>query len=163
MSHLDDELRSALRPEAPPDGFVDRVLARLPAEPPQALERPGVGRMWWLAAAAALAVAAIGLWLALPRAPEPAVASAPVAAPRPAPVDSILPGEPGVTSSRAGSALPSGGRRPISARRPRPVRVREDAEALRAAEQLRMALEFASVKLRETQRETGDALRVPES
>ena len=45
MSHLDDELRSALRPEAPPDGFVDRVLARLPAEPPHALERPGAGKL----------------------------------------------------------------------------------------------------------------------
>jgi hypothetical protein len=163
MSNLDDELRSALRPEAPPDGFVDRVLARLPAEPPRALERPGAGRMWWLAAAAAIAVATLGLWLALPRAPEPIVAGTPATAPGPAPVTSILPGEPGVTPSRTGSALPREGRRPISARRLRPVRVREDAEALRAAEQLRMALEFASVKLRETQRETGDALRVPES
>lgn len=43
MSRLDDELRNALRREAPPTGFEARLMARLAAEPKRAT---GLGR--WL-------------------------------------------------------------------------------------------------------------------
>ena len=56
MNDLEDSLRNALRRQEPPDGFVDRVMARVP-------ERRPAARTWqrqWLAAAAAAAFAIIG-------------------------------------------------------------------------------------------------------
>jgi len=59
MSRLDDELRQALRPAAPSDGFAERVLARAAARQPNAVRRPGLR---WVAAAAAI-LALFVVWL----------------------------------------------------------------------------------------------------
>jgi hypothetical protein len=52
MSHLEDQLRSALHRQDPPPGFAARVLATTTARP---LRR---ARLWWPAATIAAAVAA---------------------------------------------------------------------------------------------------------
>ena len=60
MKNLDDELRNALRREEPPEGFVERVIARAG----EARSRPGLIRpaVRWLAAAAVmLAVLGAGI------------------------------------------------------------------------------------------------------
>jgi hypothetical protein len=164
MSHLDDELRTALRREEPPDGFVNRVLERLPAEPPRsAIARRGAARTW-LAAAAALVLATGGAWLVFPGVtrpdvgsvvkPRPTVPADPPAA-RPQPVQPAPP-------PKAGDPAPTPPAPPRHAPRPRP-RPRDDAEALHAAEQLRTALGVTTDKFRYAQREVREALVVPES
>ena len=56
MSRLDDELRYALRRKEPPEGFADRVMARLPVTMPA--RRPSMVWRWVAAAAACLMVVA---------------------------------------------------------------------------------------------------------
>ena len=167
MRSLDDELRDALRPESPPDGFVDRVLARLPAEAPRPAPKPApwrpVTRAWWvgIAAAAALAVASGGVWIAAPRAPEPQQVGSVVIPPPepgvtpPAPAPKIDPPPP--ETNRSADPRPA----PRKFRAPRPAR--ESLEAVRAAETLRTALQLTSGTLRHAQRETREALFAPES
>jgi hypothetical protein len=57
--NLEDQLRAALRRQEPPDGFAERVLARLPDKP---VRRPaafaGIGP--WLAMAAVLVLVFAG-------------------------------------------------------------------------------------------------------
>jgi hypothetical protein len=56
MNRLEDELRTALLRREPPEGFADRVMARVP-------ERRRLWNSWshsWLAAAAALLIAMLG-------------------------------------------------------------------------------------------------------
>lgn len=55
MNDLHEELRAALRRRDPADGFVDRVMARIPEKP----RRPVWNRQW-LAIAAATCVAVVG-------------------------------------------------------------------------------------------------------
>ena len=58
FDEFDKELREALASEAlPPDGFADRVMARV-AETPQQKKTPSPARRWLLSAAACLVVAA---------------------------------------------------------------------------------------------------------
>lgn len=58
FDEFDKELREALASEAlPPDGFADRVMARV-AETPQQKRMPSPARRWLLSAAACLVVAA---------------------------------------------------------------------------------------------------------
>lgn len=58
FDEFDKELREALASEAlPPDGFADRVMARV-AETPQQKRTPSPARRWLLSAAACLVVAA---------------------------------------------------------------------------------------------------------
>ena len=58
FDEFDQELREALASEAlPPDGFADRVMARV-AETPQQKKTPSPVRRWLLSAAACLVVAA---------------------------------------------------------------------------------------------------------
>ncbi|HYP12740.1 MAG TPA: hypothetical protein VEQ63_02355 [Bryobacteraceae bacterium] len=60
MSQFDDELRSAFQREAAPDGFAERVMARLP-ERRNVIAMPR--RQWspsWRAAVAAMVIAAVG-------------------------------------------------------------------------------------------------------
>ena len=58
FDEFDQELREALASEAlPPDGFADRVMARV-AETPQQKKTPSPARRWLLSAAACLGVAA---------------------------------------------------------------------------------------------------------
>ena len=56
MSRLDDELRYALRRKEPPEGFADRVMARVPVTMP--VRRPSMVVRWVAAAAACLMVVA---------------------------------------------------------------------------------------------------------
>lgn len=161
MSHLDDELRNALRREEPPEGFVNRVLERLPAEAPRAtIARRGAARPW-LAAAAALVLATGGVWLVLPHAPQPdrggLVKPEPTIVPRP-PAPRPPAGTPEPPKAEPPRPAP-----PRHAPRPRPRQARDDAEALHAAEQLRTALGVTSDTFRLTQREVREALVVPES
>jgi hypothetical protein len=161
MSHLDEELRTALRREEPSEGFVNRVLERLPAEPPRAaIARQSMARTW-LAAAAAVVLATGAIWLTIPGVPEPNVGKlvtpGPAVPPEPSkkvqPPDAAPPPRP--ESQRPAPAPPRHAPRP----QPRP---RDDAEALHAAEQLRTALDLTSDKFRFAQREVREAL-VPES
>jgi uncharacterized protein HemX len=70
MTHMDDELRRALRRVDPPHGFAERVRTRLePAAPmrtrpkPAAPKRPkGAKAGWTMAAALAIAVGGGGMW-----------------------------------------------------------------------------------------------------
>jgi hypothetical protein len=66
MPPLDDELRAAFRRRAAPDGFADRLAARLARESARQSDvrpRPFVSWRWGLAAAAAvLAMMAVGLF-----------------------------------------------------------------------------------------------------
>jgi hypothetical protein len=59
MKDLHEELREALHRRNPPDGFVDRVMARIPAKP-----KRQVWNRQWLAVAAAgcIAVVGSGVW-----------------------------------------------------------------------------------------------------
>lgn len=58
FDEFDKELREALASEAlPPDGFADRVMARV-AETPQQKRTPSPARRWLLSATACLVVAA---------------------------------------------------------------------------------------------------------
>lgn len=58
FDEFDKKLREALASEAlPPDGFADRVMARV-AGTPQQKKTPSPARRWLLSAAACLVVAA---------------------------------------------------------------------------------------------------------
>lgn len=67
MKPLDNELRNLLRRKDPPEGFAERVMARLDAPPPRhslgqgwsAIFRPPVLR--WAAVAAACVIAVLGI------------------------------------------------------------------------------------------------------
>jgi hypothetical protein len=56
MTHLENELRAALARRDPPDGFADRVMARVPRHAGRKTWIPSP----WMAAAAALLVAMLG-------------------------------------------------------------------------------------------------------
>lgn len=56
---LENDLKRALRREAPPAGFAERVLERIENEPQNARVRPPIGRQWWRAAAASVTLAAV--------------------------------------------------------------------------------------------------------
>lgn len=167
MKHLDEELRRALRREDPPAGFAERLLERLPAEPPVVVPMPARGRKttrFTLAAAAALAVATGGVWLAIPRSdiqkevvaiPAPTPAPAPLPPPVHPPIDPA-PGDPKGPLEITGRAPTP---RPVRLRRPsRPV---EDVEAIRAAEQLQVALQITGTKLNVVRREVRETRSVP--
>jgi negative regulator of sigma E activity len=67
MNPIDDELRNLLRPKEPPEGFSERVMARLETPP----ARPTIGRrvsaffrrplLRWAVVAAACVVALLGV------------------------------------------------------------------------------------------------------
>lgn len=56
MSDFEQDLREALQRREPPDGFTERVMARVPREIPR---RTGVGRHW-MAIAATLCIGVVG-------------------------------------------------------------------------------------------------------
>jgi hypothetical protein len=59
MRDLDEQLREAFRRQDAPDGFVDRVMARIPEQ----RKRPVWSHQWLaVAAAACVAVAGSGVW-----------------------------------------------------------------------------------------------------
>lgn len=66
MNEIDEQLKRALRHCEPPEGFADRVLARVEKKPSLAAERPAL-RLWrwpafrWAAVAALIAVAVTGV------------------------------------------------------------------------------------------------------
>jgi hypothetical protein len=55
MNDLDEQLRNAFRRHEPPDGFVNRVMARIPEK-----RKQPVWNHQWLAVAAAACVAVVG-------------------------------------------------------------------------------------------------------
>jgi hypothetical protein len=170
MSYLDDELRKALAPEDPPEGFADRVVARIAeAEREPALAAPRASRWWTAAAAAALVVAAI-TWVAVPsnQTPNPGpsgtIATAPsTGQPR---VEPPPPDEPiSTTAPERGeelSAISEQHDPPIKmvsyVKRARPVRravPRRDAlteEEWKAAQQFMLAMSITNEKLKPVQR-----------
>ena len=164
MSHLEDELRKALRRENPAEGFAERVLARLPAEPAKVVElRPRPRRAFFLAAAAAavIAVAAGAAWMAL-SVPDAgsngsAVAVTPPATPvatpaTPGPLEApaeVLPVTPAPPPQIATADKPRKPRRaPKTSRREQP----SDLER-QAAEQFLLAMQITSDKLDAVQKE----------
>ncbi len=169
MKHLDEELRRALRREDPPAGFAQRLLERLPAEPPVVVPMPARGRTptrFTLAAAAALAVVTGGVWLAIPRSdiPKEVVAIpapvAPPAAPAP-PIGTAIDTRPGDSKGPLEVTGPTPTTRPVRLRRtPRPV---DDVEAIRAAEQLQIALQITGTKLNVVRREVRETRSIPPS
>jgi hypothetical protein len=183
MNNLDEELRRALRREEPPAGFADRVLASLPPAPANVAEFPARRRLpsrFTLAAAAALAAVATGsIWLAIPRGPIDG-ASGPALTPAVATTSTTpgtTPGVPAVPPPTTGPALygpstvvvavadtPSSGTRAAARpRTPRPAQHGDAVEALRAAEQLRIALHITEDKLNVARREVRETAAVPES
>ena len=58
--NLDSALKEAFRREDPPDGFADRVMARVPQQLPRRSSPPGRWKREWLAIAASACVAVMG-------------------------------------------------------------------------------------------------------
>ncbi len=169
MKHLDEELRRALRREDPPAGFAERLLERLPAEPPVVVPMPARGRTptrFTLAAAAALAVVTGGVWLAIPRSDIPKeVVAIPTSEAKPVtpapPVRPTIDATPEDSKGPLEVTGPMPTSRPVRLRRtPRPV---EDPEAIRAAEQLQIALQITGTKLNVVRREVRETRSVPPS
>jgi len=161
MNNLDEELRRALGREEPPAGFAERVLERLPAATSNVVPISARGRKaprFALAAAAALAVMTAGVWYAIPRGdstnakPETTMLLG-VEEPGPPP-----PPTPNITST-APKAKPAPRRHVRPEQRPST----EDAEALRAAEQLRLALHITGDTLNVARREVRESAIVPPS
>ncbi len=174
MSNLDEQLRQALGREEPPEGFAERLLGRLPAEPPNVVRFPARGRhvpRFALAAAAALAVATGSVWLAIPR-----------GALHPSLVENVPPPSKGATSSPESLGIegpgpsvpnnyhvaspPTRNSAPRS-RHPRHVVDQTpdptEAEAIQAAEQLRIALQITGDKLNVARDELRATLTVQDS
>jgi hypothetical protein len=159
MSDLEKELGLAMRREAPPEGFAERVMARIAEEQPTIQTRRPRTRLAGLAAlaaAAAIAVFAFGAWRAAAptpdRNPSLAASDAPrVEAPPSAPRTETL--APAIPPPAARRSAPAKSPRRAVARRaaPRP----EDpsvAEAQHAKEQLLLALRITSDSLETTRR-----------
>jgi hypothetical protein len=184
MSNLDDELRLALTREEPPEGFAERVLARLPREASNVVEMRPRRRMApaWLAAAAALVLVALSAWAMLTRpesAPEPVSIARDVEAP--APSTGPLPSEtkpeegekPPVTEAPTGKHGPrieiaTERRRRAPSRKPRfeTVAHREpaiDEAEWRAAEQFMLAMSITNEKIKTVRRNVLDTRAVPET
>jgi len=166
MNNLDEELRRALGREEPPAGFAERVLERLPAATSNVVPISARGRntpRFAFAAAAALAVATASVWYAIPHGdlhtvirPSPAEAgTAPKATEGP---DTTL--LLGIHESEP-PAPPKPAPAPRRRARPAPQPSTEDAEALRAAEQLRLALHITGDTLNVARREVRESALVP--
>ena len=181
MSNLDDQLRLALTREEPPEGFAERVLARLPREASNVVEMPA-RRRWaplWLAVAAALVVAIGGTW---------AVFQGPEGGPDPNPVAGTVPPptppanantspeddpKPPVTYGPTNKHRPPveitrTNRRNKPARKPRletvAPREREiDEVEWRAAEQFVLAMSITNEKIKTVRRNVLDTRAVPET
>jgi hypothetical protein len=174
MNHLDEELRSALRREEPPAGFAERILDRLPAAPSNVVDMPVRGRSstrFALAAAAALAVATGSVWLAIPHSdiqstgPNTTVAVAPAPADDTKPVTSVVepPTNTGIVmgSYPPRSSPPRRHVRVAPAPVPSPAPEAQDEEAIRAAEQLQLALHLTNDKLNVARQELRETAAVP--
>lgn len=173
MSKLEDDLRQALRREEPPEGFADRVLARLPAaEPAKVVEmrpRPRPAPLWAAAAAAAV-VAAGALWMALPQ-PGPPVnlasnaAGPPVVEVTPPPVEVTQPdvvpeNEPPKPRTIVRTNT---GRHRRRAQPARPAAAPILEAERRAAEQFVLAMQITSAKLEPVQKHLLAPRAVPET
>ncbi len=66
MKPLDDELRDLMRHQEPPEGFAERVMARIEAEPRRLTPQQRVSTLFWrpmlrwVAVAAVVSVVAVG-------------------------------------------------------------------------------------------------------
>ena len=58
--NLDDALKNAFSRQEPPDGFADRVMARIPRQLPKPAAPPSRWKREWLAIAASACVAVMG-------------------------------------------------------------------------------------------------------
>jgi hypothetical protein len=181
MSNLDDELRLALTREEPPEGFAERVLARLPREDANVVEMRPRRRMApaWLAAAAALVLVAGGTWAMLetpPDAPPPipvAGGGTPTTSPTPLETKPEEGEKPPVTPAPTGKHGPRieivrDTPRRAPSRKPRFETVAHRAPAVdeaewRAAEQFMLAMSITNDKIKTVQRNVLDTRAVPET
>ena len=181
MSNLDDELRLALTREEPPEGFAERVLARLPREASNVVEMRPRRRMApaWLAAAAALVLVAGGTWAMLTRpesAPDPVSIAGDVEPPAPSTPSETKPEEsekPPATQAPTGKHGPRieiarDTPRRAPSRKPRFETVAHRAPAVdeaewRAAEQFMLAMSITNEKIKTVQRNVLDTRAVPET
>jgi len=153
--NIDEELKIALRREEPPEGFAERVLARLPERvaPETASNvvpfRPRRSTTILSGIAAAALLGAFGsLAFMLPRAAEPARTANVVPAPQP----DVAPTEPPPVAS---ATAPPTGNLPVVAPvkytrprpKPRPEQPAVDEEGERATQQLLLALRVTGDKL----------------
>jgi hypothetical protein len=167
MNNLDQELRRALAREEPPAGFAERVLERLPSAPSNVVPISARGRgtpRFAFAAAAALAIATAGVWYAIPRGDMHTAAPIPresgTAPAQGGPVDTTMLF--GVDQPEP-PPPPKPAPAPRRRARPAPRPSTEDAEALRAAEQLRLALHITGDTLNVARREVRESASVPTS
>lgn len=151
MNDLEKELGLALRREDPPEGFADRVLARVANE---ATPRPAARRRSWVyavAAAAAVLVFAFGVWKVATPSQPPVVGSTtvPYVAPPTQPGTEnpppLAPAPPVATPPRV--VTPKTPRVAPVRRTARPRNDPSVAEAARARDQLLLALRIASDQL----------------
>ncbi len=180
MNQLEDDLRHSLERIDPPAGFADRVVSRA-AAPAGTVVRlaPMRRRSWvlWAGAAAAAVVVVVGAWGFTMRRVEP------VAPPNPdvasAPVAPLAPPNTAITSDVAqpippdldvgrGNAGPTGGwsrrvRTSRDASRPAADDPAALAEAQRATEQLRIALNITGSKLSAVRRAAQTKITIPAS
>jgi hypothetical protein len=175
MNDLEKELGLALRREDPPEGFADRVLARVANEPRSeeaAPVLPFARRRSWIyavAAAAAVLVFAFGAWRVATPSQSPVVGSAaPPYVESPKQPDTANP--PPVVSAPPVVSSPRVTRVATKTPRVAPVRraarPRNDpsvAEAERARDQLMLALRIASDQLGSARRLVLEESRQPGS
>jgi hypothetical protein len=175
MNDLEKELGLALRREDPPEGFADRVLARVANEPRSeaAPVLPFARRRSWVyavAAAAAVLVFAFGVWrVATPSQPAVVGSAAAPYAERPKQPDTANP-PPVVLTPHVVAPPPlvrvATPRTPRRAPVRRTARPRNDpslAEAERAKDQLMLALRIASDQLGSARRLVLEESRQPGS
>ncbi len=179
MSHLENELRSALSREEPSGDFADRVLQAIPSQPATLVlvpKRPRTARTW-LATAAAVTIASGALWfVATQQSQEPDIVGGVTNMGVPGPKNPIFEGgtdRQGQTTTGPGQIEPPiSNPRPEQAPRVRRIRrsvpaqstvsTREqDADAYLAARQLRLALTITNAKLRVAQRGITDRSELP--
>jgi hypothetical protein len=171
MSDLEKELGLALRREEPPEGFAERVLARIAEEPPaipRSRRRPRVlyGMAATAAAAAIAGVFALGAWrVASPLPGTDTAGPQQVADTAPAPdIEPVPPTkEPRVVPPPLSRRAPTKTKRPGATHRRSTPRKEETtlAEARHAQEQLMLALRIASDSLGTARRMTLDEPREP--
>lgn len=181
MNQLEDNLRHSLERIDPPAGFADRVASRAAAPAGTVVRLAPMGRRsWvlWVGAAAAAVVVVVGAWGFATRRvepvapPNPDVASAPVAPPAVSPNTAITsdvaqPIPPDLDVGR-GNAGPTGGwsrrvRTSRDASRPAADDPAALAEAQRATEQLRIALNITGSKLSAVRRAAQTKITIPAS
>ena len=180
MSHLENELRSALSREEPSGDFADRVLQAIPSHPVTLVlvpKRPRAARTW-LATAAAVTIASGALWFVATQQSSngPDIVGGVTNVGVPGPKNPIFEGGtdrqgPATTGPEQVEPTVSN---PKSVQPPRVRRIRrsvptqatvstreQDAEAFLAARQLCLALTITNAKLRVAQRGITDRSELP--